>query len=227
MRTLVIPDVHHRWVRAQVIIDREQADHVVHLGDHQDNHGDIKGDAVATAHWTKSRLDAGDTILLGNHDLPYWFYHHLHECPGWDAEKHRAIQPILSPEDRRKLRLWVEVEGWLLSHAGFPSYHSGHIHEEQYYLEKLWAGRPDPLIYASRGRMQRDAIDGVLWLDWDDFVPLIGIRQIVGHTPAPMPRRKWALGGMANIALDTNLKHYAVIEDGVVTVKSERGTVLW
>lgn len=71
MKTLILPDIHHRYKIAQSIIDSVKADKIVHLGDHQDNFGDTVGQAVNTARWTRERLEAGDTILLGNHDLPY------------------------------------------------------------------------------------------------------------------------------------------------------------
>jgi hypothetical protein len=49
--------------------------------------------------------------------------------------------------------------------------------------------------------------------------PIIGVRQIYGHTPANEPRRLHD-----HLCLDTNMghgpQHYAVVEDGKVTVRT-------
>jgi len=225
-RTLIIPDVHHKHKIAQSIIDRVPHDVVIHLGDHQDNFGDTVGHAVNTARWTRDRLDAGDTILLGNHDLPYWFYHEKHhwEC-GWTPEKHRAIQRYVDINSRKKFKLWVECEGWVLSHAGFCSMYADLIpHHDIFIDETLHAGTTHPLIYhvgASRGG--RGNTGGVLWLDWNDFKRLgdlggVASKQIVGHTPHKYPNGKKRMDGNTDWCLDTHLCHYGIIEDGKLTI---------
>lgn len=227
MRTLILPDIHHRVHIARAIIDLEKADQIVHLGDHQDNFGDSPANAVVTAAWTKERLEAGDIVLLGNHDLPYWFYHEKHNwgC-GWTPEKHRVIQAIIPDELRRKFRLWAEVDGWILSHAGFTSMYADLIPSQDIFLEEtLWQGKTHPLIYhvgSRRGGMGPGG--GILWLDWDDFkmnedASNVAWKQIVGHTPHKYPQDKKRLDGNTDWNLDTNLKHYGILEDGKLTIK--------
>ncbi len=224
-RTLIIPDVHHKHKIAQSIIDHVQADHIIHLGDHQDNFGDTVGHAVNTARWTRDRLDAGDTILLGNHDLPYWFWNDKHDwgC-GWTPDKHRAIQSIITRERRCEFKLWVECEGWVLSHAGFTSMYADLIpHHDIFMEETLWYGSTHQLIYhvgARRGG--RGSGGGVLWLDWLDLMlsnpPL---KQIVGHTPhANFQTYRGLINHDYSQAwnLDTHLHHYGILEGGELTV---------
>ena len=221
-RTLIIPDVHLKYKIAQSIIDSVPHDAVIHLGDHQDSFGDTIDQAVNTAKWTKDRLDAGDTILLGNHDLPYWFPHPKHEwgC-GWDSGKHFAIQRYLSTKDRKKFKLWVECAGWLLSHAGFCSMYTDLIPYHDIFIdETLHAGTTHPLIYAvgaSRGGVGRGG--GCLWLDWQDMIQepvLQPFRQIVGHTPYSKPQYHKGCAVAHN--LDTHLGHYGIIEGGKLSV---------
>lgn len=227
-RTLVLPDIHHKWRLAQSIIDQTACDHVIHLGDHQDNFGDNAWQALATAKWTKSRLDAGDTILLGNHDLPYWFPNRKHDwgC-GWDQDKHKIIQSVLSTEDRKKFKLWTECEGWLLSHAGFTSMYADLIpHHDIFIDETLHVGGTHPLIYhvgARRGGKGRGG--GVLWCDWRDLIQEPAkkpLRQIVGHTPYPEPQyyiqESKGYTPWEAYNLDTHLNHYGIIKNGKLTI---------
>lgn len=224
-RTLIIPDVHHKWKKAQEIIDSIPHDHVIHLGDHQDNFGDNVYQAITTAKWTRDRLDAGDTILLGNHDLPYWFWHDKHNwgC-GWEPEKHVAIQGIIPAEKRKLFKLWVECEGWVLSHAGFSNIYANLIpHHDIFMEETLWAGSTHPLIYhVGQSRGGRGISGGVLWLDWNDMRPLDNIRQLVGHTPHKKPQhhecRRDDNFDELDWNLDTHLHHYGIIEGGVLSI---------
>jgi len=228
-RTLVLSDVHHKWKKAQVIIDSVPHDHVIHLGDHQDDFGDTPWQALATAKWTKDRLDAGDTILLGNHDLPYWFPHPKHNwgC-GWDSGKHNIIQSVLSTKDRKKFKLWVECEGWLLSHAGFCSMYADLVPYHDIFIdETLHSGDTHPLIYsvgAARSGMfsKLQSNGGCLWIDWNELkceLDKVGVvwKQIVGHTPHKYPNGKKRQDGNTDWCIDTHLKHYGIIEDGEFT----------
>ena len=72
-----------------------------------------------------------------------------------------------------------------------------------------------PLLRAGWVRGGDQAKGGCTWLDWDEeFEDIPGVPQIVGHTIGKEPRWKGA-----SLCLDTQLRHYAVIEDGKVTVK--------
>lgn len=217
MKYLIIPDVHHRIKIAQSLIDSVPHDHVIHLGDHQDNFGDSVQDAIATAKWTRERVDAGDTIILGNHDLPYWFWNAKHDwgC-GWTPDKHRAIQDIIPEPLRKRFKLWDVVDGWTLSHAGFTSMYSQLIpHHDIFMSETLWEKKTHPLIYhvgeARGGRGSWENGGGIIWLDWDDLQMSTVPSQIVGHTPHAKPKfdSKKQLH-----CLDTHLRHYGILEDG-------------
>lgn len=230
-RTLILSDIHHKIKKAQEIIDFVPHDHVIHLGDHQDNFGDNVWQAIATAKWTRDRLDAGDTVLLGNHDLPYWFWHEKHNwgC-GWEPEKHQAIQDIIPDLERKKFKLWTECEGWVLSHAGFCSMYADLIPHHDIFLEEtLWAGTTHPLIYHVGARRGGKGQSGsCLWLDWMDLTrdggPAKNVQQIVGHTPYKKPQ-SYLGASYEDLSsrtrgwnLDTHLHHYGIIEDGRLTV---------
>ena len=56
-------------------------------------------------------------------------------------------------------------------------------------------------------------------MDWDELIPIPGLNQLVGHTPASTVRHK-DTPTSRNICLDTNLRHYAVFEDGRLEIRS-------
>ena len=91
-----------------------------------------------------------------------------------------------------------------------------------------------------RGGMQ--SVGGIIWVDFQGHMPIEGLGQIVGHTfqgtnkgplfrfinkeGAPMWRRaakgvnpRWFKQGWT-LCLDTEMHHYAIITDDVLTIKS-------
>jgi len=239
--TLVIPDLHHRTAAADRILAAEaQSPHrVVFLGDYLDDFGDNPDIARGTAEWMRRQIEAGHTLLWGNHDLPYGFRPDLHRCPGYEPRKAAEVNKVLTRPLWKKLKLWhlVNVPGdrpWVLSHAGFhpgwfdlaggpgranPLAHLEWLHKEA--LEMLYeAGETHPVINACpQSRGGRDPIGGVLWMDWGDFRPLRGLNQLVGHTPLRNPDA-FEAEESTNWCIDTNTQHYVVIEDsGEISIR--------
>jgi hypothetical protein len=63
-------------------------------------------------------------------------------------------------------------------------------------------------------------VAGVLWQSWEEFAPVPGLSQIVGHTPATQPRILRQQRGV-NYCIDTHSAHYAVMEEnGSIHVRS-------
>ena len=122
LKRLIIPDIHHRTQRADLILAAEPAGEVYFLGDYQDDFFDTPAMARATAIWMRTQIEAGHKLLWGNHDLPYGFLPARHDCPGYSAEKAAAIAEVLTLEHWKRLRLWYIIEDgprpWILSHAG-------------------------------------------------------------------------------------------------------------
>ncbi len=224
-RTLILPDIHHKIERAQSIIDLEHADRIVHLGDHQDNFGDDAAYAAKTATWTKQRLDAGDEIIIGNHDIPYYFPHRLHTwgC-GFTRDKKLEVDKHIQRKQLEQFRLWVWVDGWLCSHAGFAKCYAGLYEgfteaEHTLRLATLLRGCSEPEIYSvGRERGGKQQFGGILWQDWDALQPLSGLKQLVGHTQGRSVRSKHTHDSQ-NYCIDTGLRHYAIIEDGKLEIR--------
>jgi hypothetical protein len=56
-------------------------------------------------------------------------------------------------------------------------------------------------------------------MDWDELVPIPGLNQLVGHTPAQSVRQK-KTPTSRNVCLHTHLRHYAVFDGGKLEIKS-------
>jgi hypothetical protein len=56
---------------------------------------------------------------------------------------------------------------------------------------------------------------GILWCDFRELRPTLGVKQIFGHTPGPNP--KWI--SKENICLDTYLDYFAILQDGQLSVE--------
>ena len=117
-------------------------------------------------------------------------------------------------------------------------------------VEKIWPGicksfaeggsHPFLGVGFDRGGWQSDG--GITWQDFSKHRPIKGVRQVVGHSkidPAKGPLFRlhgnpcWKLAAEASqkhlagknwtLDLDTALHHYAILEDGKMTIKS----VVW
>jgi len=233
-RCLIIPDVHQDIAWVERILAREDGvdaspDLIVFLGDYFDSHRSPKLRAGVAA--TCSYLDAlrqryGERVvfLLGNHDVQYLEArasclarrtprYLRYQCGA--AFSHSAAKQIakkLSPEFWSAARLFVCVNGWLLSHAGLASPlwpFTASAADSLTALEKASAtamqsipapSAPHLLLQAGRVRGGDAAIGGLTWLDWDDeFADDLPFPQLLGHTASPKGARRkgrsWCLDG--------------------------------
>ena len=237
MRTIVIGDIHHQWYSAEKLLRKVPHDQVVFLGDYFDDYGDNPDIAKDTAKWLAYSLRQPNRIhLMGNHDLPYACSHIL--CPGYGYDKALAIQEVMTHD------LWGQVEfhywadDWLLTHAGLhPIFchrpdqdctreYLRHFLKEQSLGAKmaLKAEERHWYFWVGPARGGHDyAVGGLLWLDFrNEFFPIAGLNQIVGHTPVWSGAQhygvcdgdKYGIAGSMNYCIDTGLRYYALIEDG-------------
>jgi hypothetical protein len=210
MLTLIIPDIHnhigHIEPHIQKLSTSYNFDRIIFLGDYFDQFHDGPADAERTAQWLKSSLQHSNRIhLIGNHDMPYLVGRSTQqlECPGYSVEKDERINNVLTVTDWQQLRPACINQGWLLSHAGFSSktflkpLHDANLPTAEELLEtaerefvRLKSGEFS-YFFALGSRMCDTYPGGITWADWrDDFTPIEGINQIVGHTPDYNPRKK-------------------------------------
>jgi len=226
MKTLIIPDLHHHIENAERWLSTQPFERVVFLGDYFDDFGDNVSDARKTATWLRRQIETTEDIfLLGNHDAPYMFPENPQlYCPGFTKPKAAGIREILKPEHWKRLQLATVEQGWLLSHAGFHPSWIGDIPLNELTalcdisMRRAARGVPDPLFGAGHDRYGTQDIGGPLWLDWASLVPILGINQIVGHTPGSKVRAK-VTPNSKNYCLDVrNGCAAAILSDGEILI---------
>jgi hypothetical protein len=149
MKTIVIPDVHHRIKNVQNILDVEtDYDEVVFLGDWFDSFHEPPIVAsfedtglylkhLITEHPNKSKF----IFLLGNHDIQYIYCNNnsshtsIHSpasyyCSGFSKNKAKTFRKVFFDNNLKdqffidNFRLVYKTQNWTLSHAGL---HASHI----------------------------------------------------------------------------------------------------
>lgn len=212
MRTLVLADIHHRWVQAQSLIDTIECDRVILLGDYFDCFNDNPYIAHSTATWLKELVLTNPKItpLIGNHDQYYfWPYCDYILGSGYSPQKKDAIRSVITKEDIDKFQYFTVDQGYVLSHAGltskiwkqflmaeydvrpedttiefFTSILAQRIELNKNLMEVF---RPPELFMPGWDRGGSCRYGGITWGDWSSFGPVKGINQIVGHTPHYIP----------------------------------------
>lgn len=240
MATLIIPDLHNRidWVEPALSSPLlKPYDNVIFLGDYFDDFGDTPEDASNSAKWLKQSISRPNRIhLYGTHDIWYRFPDNpFISASGNTEEKSDAINHILTKEDWDLLRLYHYEQDFLFTHAGLHNYlinkyafenkltTRGEIIDRivkpatEKALIDVSNNKPNEWLNAGFARGGMQVAGGITWLDWDDeFEPVPGLNQIVGHTQLSHPGEK-IIRNSKNYCLDTKNKHIGILENGIFT----------
>lgn len=121
MKTLILGDIHGKLIWLD-IINKENPDKVIFLGDYVSTHGNESAEQQLSnlediLNYKRSNMN--NTILLrGNHDVQHLGYS-WSECSGWDEEVYQKMIPL---KDRYlELSQWVYIDEeihTIFSHAG-------------------------------------------------------------------------------------------------------------
>lgn len=198
-----------------------------------------------TVEWlSEFRKTHGDnvTFLAGNHDVSYlstWqrvgvtHRESSYTCSGWTRSKAKQFNHYADPEWVDSLELCIRLGDWVCVHAGFQYPHFKPFMSEWDNIEELHARwEEDRLQIRPSGRYGlgghfigmvspcrggSDDNSSPVWVDFiEEFAPVEGLKQIVGHTGRP-PQPIWR--GPDNICIDGMQQYYAVWQDNQVTIK--------
>jgi hypothetical protein len=223
-RTLFIGDLHNcHTVGIEQLIDELEPDLTIFLGDYFDHFGDSPESAARMARWLAGSIEHDNRIhLIGNHDLPYMARGAV-DCPGYTLQKAAYIAHELDLarwRERSRLFYWI-TPTLLASHAGVsltwlqeqglkPEQLHGWLEAEE---SRAWDTLSDPArprihpllrVGSARTQGRTRGCGGLIWCDWDDeFIPVPGIGQILGHTPANGIRLKFGKYSTVNFCADT------------------------
>ena len=213
MTTIIVPDVHERLDQLDALEDRlSAADRVVFLGDFFDKFGNRYSEQMAR--WLVENLGReGWEFLLGNHDASYR-WPTLYACSGYQNRTQEAVWHTFGRGDNtywREFKLFTEVAGYTLSHAGFveETKHFKNHNTYQTACDASDAGHYCGIFGAGRARGGHQDFGGPIWLDWNhEFEPVDGMLQIVGHTyRTGAPREKsgnWCIDNGINSVMQIN-----------------------
>ena len=235
IRWLILPDIHDKVRQASRIIEREPHDRLLLMGDYFDSFQTGVTDAADTAIAVKEWLNMpGTTCLLGNHDVSYG-WGRLNPrllCPGYDPAKWIVINRAIRANDWLKFRLHAWLDGgerpWLVTHAGLHPVFVQNVIPDRYRevidnlcdvaREQLNLGEEHPLLARGTGISGDDSPRGLDWLYWAELAPIPGLNQLTAHTQAASVRCKETTLSR-NLCLDTNLRYYAVFQNGELETK--------
>jgi hypothetical protein len=213
--TLIIPDLHHNWRQAEKIISSVDADRVIFLGDFFDDFDDTPEMVKDTCNWLAASVEKPNRIMLrGNHDVHYEFPFCTLKCSGYEDWKSYIISDCIPKSVWNKLKWYYFLDDkWLLSHAGLHSFNLppkiGNLHTDRSrfiaaisnYLDqniqdgiRLAANETTHWsLNAGRARYGSERVGGITWCDFKrEFRPIVGLNQIVGHTPQTQAP-KWSI----------------------------------
>ncbi len=233
-RCLVIPDVHQDIAWVERIFAKEnngaaKPDLIVFLGDYFDSRRppEARATIAATCAYLedlRGRLGNRVIFLLGNHDVQYWESRRAclarrtprnlrYQCGvSFSPSAAKQIAKHLPSEFWSAARLFVQVNGRLLSHAGLSPKLlplRATAAESSATLDQLEAAAlqsipaaspPHPLLEAGLVRGGDAPVGGITWLDWEnEFEDALTLPQIIGHTVshegARQHGRSWCLDG--------------------------------
>lgn len=185
MKTLVIGDI-HGYVD---IVRRALATpyDLIFVGDYLDSFTNSAADHLTCLDMVLTAQREGRAIALqGNHERSYLGEY----CSGFDAvvcQKLDAKGYIDTPKfGLNELLPYCYDNGFLISHAGVS----------QYLLDIFDTNHNEYLVrgdYSQVGRTRGGSYPagGLFWCDWrNEFEPVPGVKQIVGHTHSTMIREK-------------------------------------
>ena len=244
-KILLVSDLHNNVEKFDKIVKHEAADVNVFLGDWFDSfYLEANSDYAKTAAYLMQYLSAPNNYtLFGNHDLHYLVSdNHYVMCSGYEDRKYFAIDAALGPErqnifNKFKWRIWVD--DFLCTHAGlYPDYIDPTVKNNDdlnLFLVKeieraniaLRTGQNHWFYYAGRSRGGPKKGGGIVWLDFkQEFQPIEGLKQIVGHTYHKNGRvNPHHLDGSVNpaecenLCIDNGLNEYIVFNNGKLEIK--------
>jgi hypothetical protein len=234
MKTLVVPDIHNKVNIVEKILSKESnANEVIFLGDWFDDFNDTTNDACNVCDFIKSINDDTKMIFLwGNHDMYYHPNRSFHVVgKGHSHEKQMMINRIMNNDDWSKFKFYHFSQNFLFSHAGITSKNSWLFNKSSFDLnlfdqiinqaDEAFKNKENHFMFRagySRGGML--PVGGITWCDFHkDFEPYNNLNQIFGHTIVEKPSYVYAENSI-NLCLDTNLQHYAIINDSELEIYS-------
>ena len=174
MAILVVGDIHGKVSAVEAALNTGYP--VVFVGDYLDSFTNSPEDSIKCLRLVlQSQRDGLAVALKGNHEISYM--DRSQRCSGWNPviQSHIDADPDL---DLTELFDYYEAQGFFISHAGVSNIT---LRDMDMTFEEYIKGGDFMQVGYRRGGWDRSG--GLFWCDWrTEFVPVEGVKQIVGHT---------------------------------------------
>jgi len=206
MRVLTIGDIHGsiNWK----LLDFDKYDKIVFSGDYVDSFDHTNVQILDNLKdIIQFKKDTGDDVilLLGNHDLQYYFSYNGHGCSGYRGTMYQDLHYLFNTE-KHLFQMAYQYNNYLWTHAGLstPWYNvfkkavleDSVIDIEEYdtladQLNVMFERNLECLFDVGHRRGGYKDVGGPFWADREEFQKpkniLLGFHQIVGHTKVKFP----------------------------------------
>lgn len=241
-KILVFSDPHQEINRVEYILRKENYDIAVCLGDWFDSFTyNSEYDVESTCRFLKKWVPKDNFFTcIGNHDIQYLHSNNTTICSGYDQNKDLFITNCFGnflPFIRDKFKWYIWIDEFLCSHAGVNTYHFDPLMELtkdgvtkwldkqiQYSELSLINGGRHWLYGAGQSRGGSQKVGGITWQDFDcEFIPIKGIKQLVGHTPHNIILNHKEDGNLdftacENLDIDCHLNQYLLIQNKKIKI---------
>ena len=241
---LVFADPHQEIDKVRKIMLAEQPDVSLCLGDWFDSFThNSEFDLEKTCRFLKENLFQKNFVtLMGNHDVQYLYENFTILCSGYARVKDVFISDSFGsssfPVLRSKFPWYIWVDDFLCTHAGLSPIHllpnqklgkaaiSEWLDEQIKFATIALETQQRYWLYGA-GRVRGGPLPkgGIDWLDFnDEFEPIPGLKQIVGHTESDCIRGHRSdtcldISLSKNLDIDCGLREYLIIRNKKITIK--------
>lgn len=235
MRTIVIGDIHGRYIWKEIISKEEaNADRIVFIGDYFDTKEDISAtyqmfNFNEIINYKKENLDKV-ILLFGNHDFHY-LINAQSRYTGFQAVNcHDISDAIHKALDDHLLQMSYVNNDIIFTHAGVSKTWCRNILETdnfigkgsdlEYSLNEIFKYQPNAFEFTSGELMDKygdEVCQTPIWIRPDSLLvdKLDGFKQVVGHTSEDDIIIQ---DGVAFIDCLYPNSEYLIIEDGVMSI---------
>lgn len=193
MRIMAIPDTHGSGKWRKFVDSEEEIDKIVFLGDYVDSF-DATNEQIlenlADIIYLKRMYPQDVILLLGNHELSYYYMHEGVSCSGFRPEIAHDIRDMLIAH-KDLFQNAYQHNKTIFTHAGiqegwFKFYFKGDRDAD--IAEQLNNPKNkeqfEALRHVGRVRGGIHKVGGIFWIDRRELKkPLYGYTQVVGHSP--------------------------------------------
>ena len=242
-RILILGDVHQSIHKVKYILAHESYDEVVFTGDFFDSFiYNTDSDVTETCHCLLDHLeDKKFYSVMGNHDLGYLYNNQHLSCSGYSIDKQSLIDGLFKKDKlaiRNKFQWYIWIDDFLCTHAGLhPSHISPSLDLDpegfSHWMDNeckaadvaLSSNQLHWFYQCGMARGGKFNKGGIVWLDFaQEFKPIDGLKQIVGHTGRRHIVHHNKDGNMqvpesSNIDVDCGLYEYLIIQNKKIEVK--------